>query len=46
MFRIKKEKKFWYIKKIIFVECEENVNKFFMCIFNIYGKLNNFFEII
>lgn len=46
MFRIKKEKKFWYIKKIIFVECEENVIKFFMCIFNIYGKLNNFFEII
>lgn len=43
---LKKEKKFWYIKEIFFVEYEENVNKFFMCIFNIYGKLNNFFEII
>lgn len=43
MFRIKKEKKFWYIEEIIFVECEENVNKFFMCNFEYLWKIKLFF---
>lgn len=42
---LKKEKKFRYTKETLSVEHEENVNKFFMCISNIYGKLNNSFEI-
>lgn len=42
---LKKEKKFRYTEETIYVEREENVNKFFMCISNIYGKLNNSFEI-
>lgn len=42
---LKKEKKFRYTEKTISVEHEENVIKFFMCISNIYGKLNNSFEI-
>lgn len=42
---LKKEKKFRYTEETISVESEENVNKFFMCNSNIYGKLNSSFEI-